>query len=102
MIYKFKEKNSSIIIFCWLICLFFSLEALSQEANPLPFVANWNTGALVSSEWIGYQPKWQVENIEKGHHILLSFKYDVQCPDWRTQGYVFEYYNKDPLAKASE
>jgi hypothetical protein len=99
MTYKFKEKNSSIIIFRWLICLFFSFEALSQEVNPLPFAANWEDGH--NNQLTGFSPEWQIDKIEKGHNILLSFTYYFRFGDSFINAYLDEYY-KNPIEKASQ
>jgi hypothetical protein len=99
MTYKFKEKNSSIIIFCFLICLFFSFEALSQEEHPLPFAANWEDGH--NNNLTGYAPGWQMDKIEKGHNILLSFTYYFRLGDSFINAYLNEYY-LNPIEKASQ
>ncbi len=98
MAFKSKEKSSSIIIFCWLICLFFSLEALPQEANPLPLAANWEDGGNNSLE--GFSPEWQMDMIEKGHCLLLHIGYNCRLADWFVDDYLDEYF-KNPIEKAS-
>jgi len=98
MTYKFKEKNLSIIIFCWLICLFFSFKALSQEEHPLPFAANWEDGSNNSLE--GFTPEWQMDMIEKGHCLLLHIGYNYRLADWFVESYFDEYF-KNPIEKAS-
>jgi hypothetical protein len=99
MPYKFKEKNSSIIIFCCLICLFFAFEALSQEEHLLPFAANWEDGH--NNNLTGYAPEWQMDKIEKGHNILLSFTYYFRFGDSFINAYLNEYY-LDPIEKAAQ
>jgi hypothetical protein len=98
MTYKFKEKNSSTIIFCCLICLFFSLEAVSQEEHPLPFVTNWEDGH--NNHLKGFNPGWQMDMIEKGHHILLKFTYNVNYADWFVNAYLDDYF-EEPIEKAA-
>lgn len=98
MVYKFKEKNSSIIIICWLICLFFFFEALSQEANPLPLTASYQDGDI--NQLKGFNPEWQLDMIEKGHHLQLGFGYIFRYDDWFVNRYLNDYYEK-PIKKAS-
>lgn len=98
MIYKFKETKSSTIIFYFLICLFFSFEALSQEEHPLPFAANWEDGH--NNYLTGYSPEWQIDKIEKGHNILLSFTYYFRFGDSFINAYLNEYY-LNPIVKAA-
>jgi hypothetical protein len=98
MIFKFKEKNSSIIIFCWLICLFFSLKAFSQEEHPLPFASSWEDGH--NNHLKGFTPEWQMDMIEKGHHILLKFNYNFNYADWFVNAYLGDYFEK-PIKKAA-
>ena len=98
MISKFKEKNSSIIIFCLLICLSFPFEATSQEANPLPLAANWENGSNNSLQ--GFNPEWQMDMIEKGHHLQLVFGYNFRYDDWFVNSYLYDYFEM-PIKKAS-
>ncbi len=99
MIYKFKEKNLSIIILCCLICLLFSTKALSQEEHPLPFAANWEDGH--NNRLKGFNPGWQMDMVEKGHHILLKFTYNVNYADWFINTYLEDYF-EDPIRKAAK
>ncbi len=98
MVYKLKEKNSPIIIFCCLICLFFSTKALSQETNPLPLVANWEDGH--NNRLTGFNTEWQMDMTEKGHNMLLSFTYIYSYGNWFIDRYLDEYF-KNPIKKAS-
>jgi hypothetical protein len=98
MIYTFKEKKSSIIIFCFLICLFFSFEALPQGEYPLPFAANWEDGH--NNYLKGFNPGWQMDMVEKGHHILLKFTYNVNYADWFINAYLEDYF-EEPIRKAA-
>ena len=49
--------------------------ARAQQAapRPLPLAANWCAGHFKAAEQ--YSPDWQIEMIEKGHHLLFSIHY---------------------------
>jgi len=102
MKYNLKAGNLILIIFCSLEFLFFPFEAPSQGVNPLPLAASWEDGSNNPSPHLtGYTPEWQADMIEKGHNILLTFKYSYISADWFIDRYLDVYY-RYPLEKASQ
>jgi PKD repeat protein len=92
-----KNRIYLIVILC-LEFLLFPFKALSQEANPLPYAANWESGSNNRLE--GFSPGWQMDMIEKGHCLLLQFGYNYRFGDWFVESYLDEYF-RDPIEKAS-
>ena len=64
----------------------------SDLGHPLPLAGHWSTGSSPG----GFNPSYQLQLIEKGHHILPWF----QLPEHYTPKLGAEYYKK-PLQKAS-
>jgi hypothetical protein len=95
---NYKIKWFILIGYCSLAFLFSPFKTQSQEINPLPFVANWEDG--LNNYLQGYNTEWQIENIEKGHHILLHFGYDVMFSDWVFDDYGESYFI-NPIEKAA-
>jgi hypothetical protein len=96
---KLDVKKLILIVFCSLEFLFFPFEASSQEVNPLPLVANWEDGS--NNHLTGYTPEWQMDMIEKGHNVLLTFGYIHVLEDWFVDRYLDVYY-KNPIERASK
>ncbi len=95
---NFDIKRFTPVVFLCLGFLFFPFEMLSQEANPLPLVANWQDGHI--SELEGFSTGWQMDMIEKGHSMILSFTYIYHYGDWFVNRYLDVYF-KNPIEKAS-
>ncbi|MBN1695624.1 PKD domain-containing protein [candidate division WOR-3 bacterium] len=64
----------------------------------MPFAANWEDGH--NNYLKGFNPGWQMDMIEKGHHILLKFTYNANYADWFVNAYLDDYFEK-PIKKAA-
>lgn len=60
---------------------------LAKATSPLPLAANWNCRPNG-----GYGPVWQWKQIQDGHHLLFTFRFDKQpTAQWaRTYRPIFE------------
>jgi hypothetical protein len=67
----------------------------SQEERPLPLASNYNTGQTGE----GFTPQWQMEMIQKGHHLLLTLA--GNAPEARYDERARSCYGQ-ALAKAAE
>lgn len=64
------------------------LSSSSPQGNPLPLIGSWNQGELPNT----YDPKYQLDLIEKGHHLYPWFHIDV--PGMKTDIKVEDYYEE--------
>jgi len=53
----------------WFLLLALQATDAEPAEHPLPLATNYNTGQTGA----GFTPQWQMEMIEKGHHLLLTF-----------------------------
>jgi hypothetical protein len=95
----FDIKWSTLIVFYLLGFVFLPFKALSQKANPLPLTASYQDGDI--NKLKGFNPEWQLDMIEKGHHLQLGFGYNFLFDDWFINRYLVDYFEK-PIKKASD
>ncbi|MBM4041326.1 MAG: hypothetical protein FJ290_22725 [Planctomycetes bacterium] len=92
--------------FCLAACWLGSACAQEAAPRPLPWAASWCVGHFKPAEQ--YSPDWQIEMIEKGHHLFLSIAYGGRTRGdysvWERQELddKFILYCKQAVLKAAE
>ena len=69
----------------------------SPKGHPLPLATSWKTGGYRKN---GYEPDYQIDMIEQGHHLLPGFQLDRVQNSTDTANMI-DYYQKS-LNKCSE
>lgn len=73
---------------------------LGEEGRPLPLASHWCTGSHTLSK--GWAPAWQMQLVEKGHHILPWFRHPSRTGGLGEEDLpAFREYFEEPIRKAA-